>query len=325
MEIKKIKDVKNLGLLLEEKKLPYMEDYLAMYSSWFGAIVTDPRIMLIPMDDHMVHRGDGVFEAFKCIHGNIYQLHAHLERLNRSLESIFLYLPCSMERLVEIIQETIRSGGEKTCIVRLYVSRGPGDFSPKPHNSIGPQLYIVVTLHRDAEERKRLKGCSLIVSKVPGKGSFYATIKSCNYLPNVLMKMEAHKRGADYSIGVDEDGRLTEGATENFGIITRDREFFIPPLEGILKGTTVSRALEMAQEMVKEGLLCDARERVLYVEDMEHAQEILVFGTTMDVLPITLFEGKKVGSGKVGEFYRLFYERFAHDMRYNTKLLTPVW
>ncbi len=325
MQIKKIGKVRDVLSVLEQKFLPYMEDYLAMYSSWYGAIVTDPRAMLIPLDDHMVHRGDGVFEAFKCVDGNIYQLEAHLERLNRSMEKVSLSLPCSRQELVEIICETIRAGGEKTCIGRLYISRGPGDFSPKPYKSIGSQLYVVVTKHREAEERKRVEGCSLIVSRVPIKNSFYATIKSCNYLPNVLMKMEAHERGADYAIGVDEEGRLTEGATENFGIITEEKEFFIPPFDGILKGTTISRALEMAQVMVEEGLLKAAAEKPLSVEDMKQAKEILVFGTTMDVLPITLFEGEKVGDGRVGEFYRLFYEKLTHDMHYNRELLTPVW
>lgn len=41
-----------------EKKL-----YLAMYSSVFGGIILDPAMMVIPIDDHMVHRGHGVFDT----------------------------------------------------------------------------------------------------------------------------------------------------------------------------------------------------------------------------------------------------------------------
>ena len=29
-----------------------------------SGIVTDPKLMTVPVDDHLVHRGDGVFEAF---------------------------------------------------------------------------------------------------------------------------------------------------------------------------------------------------------------------------------------------------------------------
>ena len=44
---------------------PYQAAYHALYSSLYDGIVTDPVLMLLPLDDHMVHRGDGVFEAVK--------------------------------------------------------------------------------------------------------------------------------------------------------------------------------------------------------------------------------------------------------------------
>ena len=52
----------------------YHAGYYAMYSSWWNAITTDPNLMVVPVDDHMVHRGDGLFETFKCVDGAIYNL-----------------------------------------------------------------------------------------------------------------------------------------------------------------------------------------------------------------------------------------------------------
>ena len=46
--------------------------YGAMYSSWYGGIVTKPELMVIPIDDHMVHRGDGVFEAIRYYKAKIF-------------------------------------------------------------------------------------------------------------------------------------------------------------------------------------------------------------------------------------------------------------
>ena len=37
--------------------------YWAFYSSQLGGIVTDPALMIIPFDDHMVHRGHGIFDT----------------------------------------------------------------------------------------------------------------------------------------------------------------------------------------------------------------------------------------------------------------------
>lgn len=45
------------------------QQFLAMYSSIFGGITTEPEAMVIPMDDHMVHRGHGVFDTAAIMDG----------------------------------------------------------------------------------------------------------------------------------------------------------------------------------------------------------------------------------------------------------------
>lgn len=42
-----------------------------MYSSIYGGIVTDAAAMVIPMDDHMVHRGHGVFDTAAIMNGSV--------------------------------------------------------------------------------------------------------------------------------------------------------------------------------------------------------------------------------------------------------------
>ena len=64
----------NFFMNLGPEKKPWHSDYLIMYSSWFNGFVTDPELMLVPCDDHLVHRGDGVFDVMRCINGKIYQM-----------------------------------------------------------------------------------------------------------------------------------------------------------------------------------------------------------------------------------------------------------
>lgn len=45
------------------------QPYRAMYSSMFGGITVDPAMMMIPLDDHMVHRGHGVFDTAMILDG----------------------------------------------------------------------------------------------------------------------------------------------------------------------------------------------------------------------------------------------------------------
>ena len=43
--------------------------FSAFYSSQLGGIVTDPALMVIPFDDHMVHRGHGIFDTAGLVNG----------------------------------------------------------------------------------------------------------------------------------------------------------------------------------------------------------------------------------------------------------------
>jgi len=48
--------------------------FAAFYSSQLGGIVTDPALMVLPFDDHMVHRGHGIFDTAALVGGRIYDL-----------------------------------------------------------------------------------------------------------------------------------------------------------------------------------------------------------------------------------------------------------
>ena len=78
--------------------------YSAFYSSQLGGVVTDPALMVIPFDDHMVHRGHGIFDTAGLVGGKIYDLEAHLDRFLGSAERSRLALYGSRERMREIIE-----------------------------------------------------------------------------------------------------------------------------------------------------------------------------------------------------------------------------
>ncbi|ABK18880.1 aminotransferase class IV [Syntrophobacter fumaroxidans] len=308
-------------LLLKE---PFHKDYLAMYSSWYGGIITDPALMMVPVDDHMVHRGDGIFEAFKCVNWKVYGLHRHLARLERSAKASMLDLPMSRIQLEEIVLCTIAAASEPDSLVKLLVSRGPGGLSANPYECPARQVYVIVSRLNLPPEEKYLEGVKLISSNVPIKQEYLANIKSCNYLPNALMKKESEDAGADFAVSIDDRGFLGEGPTENIGIITKKREFLVPRFHRVLRGTTITRVMELAQPMVASGELSDVREADITVEQAHEAAEIIMFGTTFDVLSVVDFDGRQVGEGKPGPIYRVFREILNRDIRECREMLTPV-
>ncbi|MGE3759774.1 MAG: aminotransferase class IV, partial [Pseudobdellovibrionaceae bacterium] len=160
------------------KKQDYWSGYLAMYSSWLGGITKDPAFMQVPVDDHMVHRGDGVFEAIKTINGKVFLFHEHLDRLEKSAAQLLLPIPFPRKELESIVLETLRAAGEPNALIRLYVSRGPGGFTTNPYECVSSQLYIVVTKFKPIAAEKYLKGVKVAISKIPIKDPWFARVKS---------------------------------------------------------------------------------------------------------------------------------------------------
>lgn len=284
---------------IRHKSQSFYNSYYAFYSSWYGGIVKEPQYLLCPMDDHMVHRGDAVFEALKSIGRRVFLMDAHLDRLFISAEKIGIRSPFTKEEIKDIILQTLKVADRSETLIRLFLSRGPGGFTTNPYDSLGAQLYIVITELKLLPEAKYEKGVRIGKSSIPVKETWMAQVKSCNYLPNVMMKKEAVDRGLDFTVSFDRDGFLTESSTENIVIVDSLGVLVQPELRNILKGTTMTRALELAR---LQGL--PVAHRNLTEKDLMEAREVMMIGTTLDVLPVTEYEGKPLAKGQVGETSR---------------------
>jgi branched-chain amino acid aminotransferase len=308
------------------ERLPQNDKKLyAMYSSVTDCIVTDQSIMSVPVDDHIVHRGDGVFESFKCVQGSIYNLEDHLARLERSCRQLDIELPVAHDEMADIIVQTVRAGDRRNALVRLLVSRGQGTMGVNPYACFNSELYIVAYELSGTSVEEMPAGASVALSKVPVKAGMFATVKTCNYLPNVLMKKEAVDLGVDFTVTLDEHRNLAEGATENIGIVTLGKELFMPPPERVLAGTTAKRALEFAQQLVKERVLTNAEYRPINLGAVRSAAEVHIYGTTPNITPVVQFDGRQVGDGKPGPVAKALFEMLKQEMVPDSRRLTKVF
>jgi len=306
---------------LREQNSSSRRPYRAMYSSWVDGIITDPSLMLIPMDDHMVHRGDGVFEAMRIVNGAVYELDAHLERLSTSAAQIALQMPMDVPAIADRVVATAQAAGLREGMVRLFVSRGPGGFSPNPYDSVGAQLYIVITDFTPYKEEAYKTGVKVIRSQVSVKPSEWARVKSCNYLPNVLMKKEAVDAGVEFAIGITPNGYVAEGPTENIFMISRNQELCVPKFEYTLKGITLTRVMELAAEHVNS--LTAVVERDLAWHDLEQANAVFMAGTTLEVLPVRMVG--QVELPKPGEMALKLRKLLQADMGSHTGKRRPIF
>ena len=283
----------------------------AFYEHRVGMICKDPKVMLMPWDDHLVHRGDGVFEAMKFVDGRLYQLDPHLERMQRSSSSVYLDPPCSWEDIRELSLAVCRAGGRESGMLRIFLGRGPGGFGVYPSECPESSLYIVATDLHPPRESVYEKGATAFKTSIPAKQSYLATIKSIDYLPNVLMKHEAEEKGFDYPFCFDGEGLLAEGATENVCMVDQSGKLIIPEFINALAGTTLLRAVDLVKNdmpIIFRGI----REDEIY-----EAREIIIVGTTGDAIPVVRYNGKPIHDVKPGPVAKRLRELIRQDLLEN--------
>lgn len=160
-------------------------------------------------------------------------------------------------------------------------------------------------------------GVSIGKSEIPIKSSWMNQVKSCNYLPNVLMKKEAVDRGFDFVIGIDSDGLVTEGPTENIMIVDHDGTIIHPLFNNILKGITMVRACELARE---SGMKTEIKP--VSFEELQSAREILITGTSLNVLPVVKFENVTIGDGRPGKIAKKLNELIICDINAGSRSIS---
>ena len=266
----------------------------AFYEHRMGAICKDARLLLVPLDDHMVHRGDAIFESLTFLEGRIVQLDAHLERMKHSAARLELEPPCPWEEVRSIMLDVAREGGEPYGGLKVLLGRGCGGLGVDPAECPQSSLYIVATKGRPLPESFWQKGLTAARSAVPAKQEWLAQIKSTNYLANALMAKEAREKGVDLTFSFDEDGFLAEAAIANVALVDRQGRMLMPEFRHALPGTTSIRAMELAKAFMPV-VITDITEEIV-----EQAPEILGLGTTCERVAVTHYNGKPVGDGRPG-------------------------
>ena len=296
-------------------------NYWAFYSSQIGGVVTDPALMVIPFDDHMVHRGHGIFDTAGLVDGKIYDLEAHLDRFILSAERSRLRLPGSRAEMREIIVKTTALSGRRDGSIRYWLSSGPGSLELTPAAGAEPGFFVMVFAGLSYPERWYTDGLKVMTTTYPIKAPLYAITKATNYLPNVLMQMEAKQAGFDNGVFIDADGNVGESSNMNVAFVTRDAVLVHPKFDHILAGCTSLRLLELAGVLRDRGLLTGVEVRDIPVAEAHASREMLLLGSSVKVAPIVQWDAQPIGDGRPGPVARALLELLDEDMHNADRLI----
>jgi 4-amino-4-deoxychorismate lyase len=295
--------------------------YTAFYSSQLGGVVTDPALMVIPFDDHMVHRGHGIFDTAGIVNGRIYDLDAHLDRFLKSAERSKLKLPGTRAEMRDIIIRTTAASGRKDGSIRYWLSSGTGSLDLTPVAGADPGFFVMVFAGLVYPERWKTDGVRVMTTTYPIKPPLYAITKTTNYLPNVLMQMEAKEKGFDNGVFIDHDGHVGESSNMNVAFVSHDNVLVHPKFDHILSGCTSMRLLELAQQLVKTGQLKDVQVTDITMKDAIAAKEMLLVGSSVKVAGIVQWDGHTIGNGKPGPIASALLALLEDDMRSGDRLI----
>jgi 4-amino-4-deoxychorismate lyase len=295
--------------------------FSAFYSSQLGGVVTDPALMVIPFDDHMVHRGHGIFDTAGLVGGRIYDLEAHLDRFLASAERSRLRLAGSREEMRDIIIRTTAMSGQRDGSIRYWLSSGPGNLDLTPAAGAEPGFFVVIFGGLSYPDRWYTDGLKVMTTTYPIKPPLYAITKATNYLPNVLMQMEAKAAGLDNGVFIDENGFLGESSNMNVALVTQDGVLRHPKFDHVLAGCTSLRLLELAPSLVGRGLLSGVEVCDIPVADARAAREMVLVGSSVRVAPVIEWDGRPIGDGRPGPVSRALLELIEQDMRTGDRLI----
>jgi branched-chain amino acid aminotransferase len=259
---------------------------------WIDGRIVDGSEARVPVTDHGLLYGDGIFEGIRLAGGRVFRLDSHLARLRHSGRAIGLELPGGIDGIREIVLATARAWGRPDGYVRLLVTRGDGAMGVDPTRCPSPRVICIACEIELYPVELLATGVSMVTVSVrrPGPDVLDPRVKSLNYLNSVLAKREARLRGADEALILNSVGNVAEAAVANVFAFRRGKLLTPPATDGALEGVTRGCVVELAA-----GLGIPAEERSLTRMDLLSADEVFLSGTGARIVAVRSLDGAEIG------------------------------
>src|SRR5690606_38230319 len=124
--------------------------------------------------------------------GCVFRLDAHIDRLFDSAKYIMLTIPMTRQELIEATVETVRRNGIRNGYIRLVISRGAGGLGLAPWKCPKASVIIIAATIQLYSDETYKNGMRLMTAATlrTSPETFNPRVKSCNYLNNIMAKIE---------------------------------------------------------------------------------------------------------------------------------------
>ena len=257
------------------------------------AIVND---QVLPLDqappalfDRGLYFGDGVYEVIAGHNHKLFAYQQHLQRFKNSLKKMDMADRVDLSQIEQHLHNALQQAQLSKPLVYFHVTRGSTQRTHDYHDQWTPNFLLTVT------QRNHEKPLNAAAITHPDWRWKRCDIKSLNLLGNVLAKHAATKAGAYDALLVDDKGLITESSASSVLIVKNGALQTAPLTANILPGITRHILLKFATDIGLTPL-----ERSFSLDELLHADEVFLTGTTTKVLAITSVDGQPIAKGQPG-------------------------
>ena len=279
---------------------------------WMDGVLKDWRDSNTHFLTHSLHYGLSVFEgvrAYNTVKNGtcVFRLKDHTRRLFDSAKILQLEIPYSEDEINSAQLEIVKKNSLSEAYIRPLVflgSQGMGLRAEglKVHVGIAawewPSYMSPESLERGIKVRTSSytrHHVNITMCKAKASG---------NYINSMMALREALDSGCDEAMMLDTEGFVAEGSGENFFMV-KDGILYTPELTSCLNGITRATIFTLATD---QGL--EIREKRITRDDVYICDEAFFTGTAAEVVPITEYDGRIIGSGKRGKITELLQSKY---------------
>jgi len=240
--------------------------------------------------------GDGIYEVIRVVEGNFFMENEHLGRMDEGLSALKIDFDKKLrDDIPSISRKLIKENSLQQGESKVYIQVTRGAVWPRTHEFPDPPIQPTVYLSADPfKPHKKLHQSGVDAITVSDVRWSRCNLKTVNLLPNTLAKQQAKEAGADSAVMI-RDGVVTESPNANIFGVKDGTLFTYPATNYILNGITRQAVIGIAEELNIPVNLMPISEQALFELD-----ELFFSGTTTDIQPVTVVDGRKIGNGKPG-------------------------
>ena len=265
--------------------------------------------------------GDGVYEVLPVYAGKLFRFAHHMARLDRSLTELRIANPLTHAEWREIAMQLVAARAHKVRatarndsqndpdnalepdqIIYIQLSRGVAMRDHVMPPGLKPTVFVMVNAMKLPTDAQRAQGVACVTAE-----DFRwekAHIKATSLLGAVFSRQISADEGALETIMFRGD-YLSEAAASNVWVVKGGKLLGVPKDKLVLEGIRYG----LFEELCGTAGIPFELGRITRSEVLA-ADELLLSSATKEVLPVTLLDGRQVGTGQPGPVYAKLYAAY---------------